>query len=247
MSKVRRYRSKGDAVKTVSVVIPHYYVEREKNLHEIVKALCSGTVLPIEIIIWCNTELILQSSVFEFFNDDDRVTSVRFIESSWNVGCQARFLAALVARGDYVLFQDNDVCVRRRTVENLLHRAEPNTVVSLDGYYVPPIGYTMRSRCLGWHQPRPVSVNLTLGRMELVERKTLLRVLRDFPFGPETEMDDVAFSSACKKNGVPIFVVPAPDRDFVFVNLPDGGVGLSKGMPPSYVARRDSASKELGL
>ena len=229
-------------MKTVSVVIPHYYQEREGNLLEIMTALRTGSIKPVEIIIWCNGKL---SSTVDLALRE--TPGVSLVESSWNVGCQARFLAALVARGDYVLFQDNDVCVRRRTVENLLRRAEPNAVVSLDGYYVPPSGYLERSRCLGWNQPRSVRVNLTLGRMELVERATLLRVLRDFPFGHETEMDDVAFSAACKKNGVPIFVVPAPDRDFVFVNLPDGGVGLSKGMPPSYVARRDRASKELGL
>jgi hypothetical protein len=223
---------------TVSVVIPHYYVEREKNLSGITKALVQGTVCPVEIVVWCNSATGCP---------EDLPDEVNVITSEWNVGCQARFLAALVARGDYVLFQDNDVCVRRRTVENLLQKVSPGKVASLDGYRVPPVGYAERRRFLGWQQASPVLVNVTLGRMEMIERKTLLRVLRDFPFGPSTEMDDLAFSAACKKNDVPIFVVPALDRDEVFINLPDGGVGMSKGMPVSYVDRRDRTFKELGL
>jgi hypothetical protein len=225
---------------TVSVIVPHLYRERERNLLTIVDALLSGTTRPLEIIVWCNESLTKELGGVLW-------DTVRLVESSWNVGCQARFLAALVARGDYVLFQDNDVCVRSRTVENMLSQASPGKAVSLDGYHVPPLGYTERRRFFGWNQTSPVRVNLTLGRMEMVERKTLLRVLRDFPFDASTVMDDMAFSAACKKNDVPIFVVPALDRDFVFVNLPDGGVGLSKGMPPSYVERRDRTFRELGL
>jgi hypothetical protein len=43
--------------KTVSVVIPHYYPEREPNLWKIVDAFNTGTIRPLEILIWCNSPL----------------------------------------------------------------------------------------------------------------------------------------------------------------------------------------------
>lgn len=223
----------------ISVVIPHYYEEREGNLVAIIDALNLSSLPPDEILIWCNTPLRHPSIVLK--------DHVSLFLSPRNVGCQARFITALMTHGNYVLFQDNDVCVRPRTLENLWGKTMPGTVSSLDGYQVPPVGYVERRRFYGWSCPRPVPVNVTLGRMEMVERDTLLRVLRYFPFGSDTEMDDLAFSAACKKVGVPIFVVPALDRDEVFINLPDGGVGLSRGMPLSYVERRDRAFRELGL
>jgi hypothetical protein len=224
-------------MRSVSVVVPHFFPEREENLLTIVDAVCGGSVKPLEIIIWCNSPL--RGSVLR------HVEVVRLVESTRNVGCQARFLAAMTALGDYVLFQDNDVCVRSKTVENLLTWAEQRAgVCSLDGYRIPKQGYALRQRVRGKGVITFEEVDVTLGRVEMVSRRLLLTMLRDFPFGEQTVMDDIAFSASCRKNGVPCEVVAALSPETYFDDLPTHGTGISYKLPAGYLSQRDRTFKQ---
>jgi hypothetical protein len=228
----------------LSAIIPHYYPTRETNLPRIVQALLAGSVKPDEILIWCNSPLQSMRNVVQML-DEDRVL---LIDSPRNVGAQARFLAALMARGDYVFFQDNDLCVRDGTLENLLRNAAPGSVVSLDGYFVPPIGYLHRKRVFGKSVNERVLVNVTLGRAELVDRETLRTALRDFPFDDATIMDDLAFSACCHRVKVELVVVPARPGVKDFKELPTCGVGISLGpraAKEQYMQLRDRTFKRL--
>jgi hypothetical protein len=150
---------------------------------------------------------------------------VAVIQSPRNIGCQARFLAALMATGDAVLFQDNDVVVRPQTLEALVRCAEeePRAVWTLDGRCANAETYRR------WHKVRHVTgtrqtVTVSLGRMELITRATLRELLAIFPFGEQTAMDDLALSWCAAQQQIPI-VVPPTARDERFDQLDEAGVG----------------------
>lgn len=212
---------------SVSVVIPHYFREREPNLRRIVDALAAGTVRPAEIIVWANEPLA------------EPLPGAAVIGSHRNIGAQARFLAALAASGEWVLFLDNDVSPAPRTVENLLHWARPDRIVTLEGRSAGGKTYRESPKHYGRDVSEPLLVAVSLGRGEMVSRRALPRLLAHFPFAPDTVMDDLWLSAAAGREGMPILVVPAVAGDSDLVNLPEYGVGLS--LRPEFYAERDAA------
>lgn len=221
---------------SVSVIIPHYYKERERNLLQITDALYRGTVRPDEIIIWNN------DSPFDPMFIQGMMVDV--IQSHRNVGCQGRFIAALTARSDYVIFQDNDVMVQQNTIENLLRWSYFGGVITLDGRTVSP-GEGYKKSVLyttGPEMKAPIKVDMSLGHMEMVGRKLLYSILSNFPFDETTEMEDLYFSAACKLLGVPIHVVPS-NHGAGLVALSMGGVGSC--LTDGHYDKRDAICKEI--
>ena len=217
---------------TVSVVIPHFYAAREPNLPALVTRLLTGTVRPEEILIW-NNDAPLRVRL---------PAPVAVIQSPRNLGCQARFLAALVARGDAVVFQDNDVMVRPRTLAALVRWATraPRAIWTLDGRAATAEPYRR------WHKIRritgaPQRVTVSLGRLELVTRATVREILAVFPFGEGAAMDDLAFSACARQRDIPIYVPPT-EPDEHLDRLPEHGVGACR--TDGHYDRRDAIARQ---
>lgn len=221
---------------TVSVVVPHYFVAREPNLTLLVEALRQGSRPPDEILIWNNDRPLAKP-----------LQGVRLIQSAWNLGCKARFLGALASIGEWILFQDNDVSARPGTVANLLRhgRQHPDAILSLDGRAIPAgEDYRGSTRVRGRRVKSVTPIDITLGRMELVRRDVLMRVLARFPFRDDTVMDDLAFSQAAREVGVQCCVVPCTPQEDVS-NLPTYDVGLSVTHRDEYYAERNRVTEAL--
>lgn len=216
----------------VSVVIPHFFAERRANLARIAEALRAGTVKPVEIIVW---------------NNDAPLPSVHHhvsvIQSFKNVGPKARFLAALVARGDYVLFQDNDVTVLPKTIENLLlFQHVLGGAVSVQGRVLGEGSYQRSPKLYGHGLDAPVGVDCLLGRMDLIPRGLLPSILSSFPWEETTEMDDIWFSACAVAAGVPLHVVPTDRKQSDLVELMDG-IGACRQM--GFYAKREAVLKDV--
>jgi hypothetical protein len=231
--------------KTVSVVIPHYYPEREPNLWKIVDAFNTGTIRPLEILIWCNSPLKNRALRLQ--------TGVQLFLSPRNVGAQGRFLAALAARGEFVFFLDNDVAPQVKTLENILEwqkvvarNSVLSSILTLEGriaLYNKP--YSSWPKKYGHGLVEAMQVELSLGRGELVCRKDLPHILSDFPFDPSTVMDDLWFSAGAMRIGRQIWVVPCKKGESALTDLPMYGTGLC--MEPAFYAERDLAIKQIAL
>lgn len=216
---------------TVTVVIPHYFAVREVNLPVIADALLNGTHPPEQILIW-NNDAPLSVSL---------PPSVAVVQSPRNVGCKARFLAGLMAETDLIVFHDNDVVCRPDTIGNLRHWHQklPDALLSLDGRL-----QTTGEEYRRWQRVRrvqaPVAVDMSLGRLEMVPRAFLPRILSRIPFDASTVMDDLWFSFAAMACGVRIVVIPTSGQSDIR-DLPTGCVGLSVQEKPAYYAARQQA------
>lgn len=215
--------------RSIGVVIPHYYQEREKSLRQAISALRKQTCPPEEIIVWNNDDNILT------LGDD-----VRVLDSPENLGPFARFFAALTASTDYVFFQDNDLALQPTALETLTEWAKKRPgILSLHGYLIDPGGsYAKRQFVL--NVPKLTRVNVTLGRAELVPWSTIPRALLRLQGIPR--MDDLWFSARCRDMRVPIYVVPSQNGSG-FVNL-DGWRGGASAEPDHY-SERERLYKEL--
>lgn len=210
---------------SVSVVIPHYYPERDANLTHIITALRKGSVPPDEIIIWANSPIRYA-----------RLAGASVIQSHRNVGAQARFVAALTAVGDYVVFHDNDVMAGHRSVEQLLWWSQRvlGSIVSADGRVFAVPGYKRYTNTVLIQRPEVLTpVDISLGHLEMVRRTDVPKILSSFPFGDEARMDDLQWSAAAARAGVPIYVAPGIEM----TGLSMGGVGSCK--EPDHYRERD--------
>ncbi len=187
---------------TLSAVIPHFYAARVRHLHALIASLRAGSLVPDEIIVWNNDRPMGESAPL----------GVEMIQSPRNVGAQARFLAALMARGDDVLFLDNDLVLKPETVAQMriaMRALDGQTMVTLQGYDIPPGGrYTAKRKVRTGIVTVPERVTVSLGRAELVRRVTLLRLLSDWPCDETSAMDDLWLSAAAHRHGVPMWVGP---------------------------------------
>lgn len=220
----------------LSVVIPHFFPAREKNLAQIVAAYRAGTKQPDEILVW-NNDAPLSAPV----------DGIRLIQSPWNLGCKGRFMGALAAAGDWLLFQDNDVSPAPLTVANLVRWAgkRPRAILSLDGRAITPgERYRGSERVRGRGLTEPRRISITLGRMELMHRDTMMKVLAAFPWRDDTIMDDLEFSAAAHRVGVECLVVPC-DRQSEAFGIDTAGVGLSVTHQDQYYAERERVCLDI--
>jgi len=225
----------------LSVVIPNFYVERLSNLREIIASIQTGSLWPDEIIIWNNLDA--QPIAFPGLKPE-----VLVVQSPRNVGSQARLLAAMMARGEWVLFLDNDTAVRRRTIENLVVHADRyanvDAVMTLEGReFIQGVPYARWPKVYGHGLKSPRNVYLTLGRGEIVRRRVLNRVIGSFPFDERTQMDDLHLSDAYDRSGVPVLVVPCEKGFSDLHDISMGGVGMCKDA--NWNARRDEVARAI--
>lgn len=218
----------------ISVIIPHYYAGRRANLEVIVRDLRAGSRVPDEIIIWNNEP---GATIF--------VNHALVVQSPRNLGAQARIVAAMMARGERILFLDNDISVHHQTVEELYDwsRAYENSVVTLEGRERPsPLTpYSRWPKIYGKGLSEPRAVFLSLGRGEMMKRSVLLSVVSDFPFDPTTVMDDLHLSNCFLKHGVNVHVVPSTTGVSDLKELQMGGEGLCK--TPDFTEKRNEVAR----
>jgi hypothetical protein len=161
-----------------------------------------------------------------------------------NLGSQARFIAALCAKSDWILFQDNDVAVGRRTIEALLRYSEQvgaPCVMSVDGRRLTVDSLYTKSEWIRTAQ-KLERIDISLGHVELVPRQVLPQILTLFPFGNDGRMDDILFSSACAHSGVPLYVAPLV-QDENIVEFPNRGIGAC--YDADHYAERDRLCQRL--
>jgi hypothetical protein len=223
----------------VSVVLLHYFPERVGNTRRAVLDLFHGTVQPTEVLVW-NNDLPVRW-------DFPVGLQVHVLQSPRNLGCRARFIAAAAACSPWVLFHDNDIAVGPRTLENLLAWARelPESILTLDAYTVS-LGQPYASRRAVRRVTDVQRVDVALGRLELVHRNTLARIIHHVPIYSESlRMDDLWLSAAAWKEDVPIYVPPATG-EAAFVELSTCNVGSSVGpSKASHFAERERLFKEL--
>lgn len=207
----------------VSVIIPHFFTERSRNLLRIAVDLRRSTIRPHEVLVWNNEPAQLLP--------DLSGTNMTVIQSERNRGCQARLLAAQRATGDYFFFMDNDTTIEAHTITSLLWWAArfPDAMVTLEGRLGRPPGESYKSwpKFRGYKLTAPQPVTMSLGRGELISAPIARRMLVRFPFGPPELMDDLWWSACAAWEGCPIYVVPCQRGHSSLINLPEYGTGAS--------------------
>lgn len=221
--------------RTVSVIIPMFWPERRKNLRPIVQALRVSTIAPIEIIVWNNDTPLTEVLPPE----------VSVIQCYRNVGCKARFLAAMCAKGDYVLFHDNDLTIHPRTLEQLLDFSEraPNSIVACGwGRRLNGGLYSQSEPVDGALITQPTPVDLSFGRCELVSRALVNSLLSELPFDETMTHDDVWFSYVAAKHQINRWIIPTSGtRGQTDIEGHDQGIWHS----PGFYRDRDVICRQL--
>jgi hypothetical protein len=217
----------------VSVIIPHFYAARWPNLQVIASALREGAVVPHEILIWNNEAGALPA-----------IDGAQVIQSHRNVGCLARFVASLVAQGDWLLYHDNDMLCAAGTVQDLVMWAQRlgESIVSVDGWNFVDAKRSyaagVNTYFTGQDLIEPRRVDVVPGHIELVRKDVALRILATFPFIDAPEHDDLVWNACAERLGIPRYVVPSKSSW-----LSDYGLGISR--EPGFNDRRDQLCREL--
>jgi hypothetical protein len=224
---------------SVSVIVPHYYSIRDKHLPVIAERLLAGSVPPAEVIVWNNEPAPLSGLP----------PAVAVIQSHRNLGAKARLAAALVSRSPVVLFQDNDLHVETDTVRNLLRYAAGDrwrSIYTVEGRRLRRGGAYLDSRLVsGRYIHAPVAVDVSLGRIELMHKRTLQRIVADFPFYDGIHMDDIYLSAVAASARIARWVVPCNQPHTGFENLDEEGVGSWITNPEWHFSHRTDLCRSL--
>jgi len=217
----------------ITAIIPHYFKEREDNLQRIMDSYKTSSVS--EVIIWDNTgELKLKGD------------NIVVVNSPKNVGCKGRFLAAMMADNDVILFQDNDVCVEDGTIEYMKSKLHDN-IVTLDGRILCDDGayfakdYLQNDSNHIVRPPKQTDVVISLARVEMMKKSTFLQIFITSYFD-EMEMDDIWLSWIAHTLSVGI-IVPEHKDGCGFINLDERNAGASH--VPTHYDKRDELCKRL--
>lgn len=207
---------------SITVILLAHYTERQNNLKRIVEDLLSGTVKPQKIIIFIDNPKI----TFK----DDRVTIIRSSKPFLPI---IRFAIGSGCDTDYCFFIDDDLTVRKKTLENLVNYAEkyPQRILGFEGsilgYTETPYSNDTSIKREKHSQAFPVDIII---RTYFVPRACLMAGLllrSEYPLLPQTSLDDVFLCLGNKYiNNKENYVIPV-DEDTDLTELPDGGVGQS--------------------
>jgi hypothetical protein len=161
--------------KTTAILLSY---KRHQNLREIVANL-NATGLVDEVIIWNNNpEVTLRAG-----------PEATIINSSANFRAIARYGAALLAKNDTILFQDDDVMYEPEGIVTLhhdLHR-RPDRIYGFRGRMLDNGRYTITAM-VG-------EVDIVLGQFMLFTKELLASVYGDLlRLSPFDRGDDIAFS-----------------------------------------------------
>ncbi len=221
----------------ISAIILNYWPQRLGNIARIIKDLNSGTVKPDRIIVWnndSNTKI------------EPHLGNQICINSSYNFHCLVRYAMGLISESDHCLFIDDDLTVRRDTLEFLVKKSRlfPEAIL---GFYGKDIGLGGNHPYTSGHDIKDVDttteVDMVLGRIHFCKRTKLANA-----FKLETEVDllingvveeDIVLSMANK-----IFEM---ESNYIFPNrvieLDEGGVGYH--YTKNHYPRRDESLKRI--
>lgn len=205
----------------IAAIILSHFKEREGNLKRIVDDLLGGTVVPQKVIIF------IDSSDITFV--DDRVTIIR---SSRSFLPMIRFAIGSMCDTDYCFFLDDDLSVRKKTLDNFVKYPHqyPNSVLGFEGSILGK-GETPYSNDTPIRKPDKITEVDIVIRTYFAPIKSLLAGLslrQLHPDLPNKSSDDVFLCLGNKyllsnhKN----YVIPV-DEETGLIELSDGGVGQS--------------------
>lgn len=207
---------------TITAILLSHYKERESNLKRMIDDLLSGTIKPEKIIVFIDNP--------EIFFTDDRVTMITSSKSFLPI---IRFAIGTGCDTDYCFFIDDDMTVRKKTLENLVDYAEkyPHIILGFEGsilgYTETPYSNDMSIKRDKHSSAFPVDIII---RTYFVPRHSLmagLLIRSEYPFLPLTSLDDVFLCLGNKYiNNKENYVIPI-DEETDLTELPDGGVGQS--------------------
>lgn len=200
-----------------TVIIPHYFDERIDNLNKIKEKLDGCNVL-----VWNNSHQDVLPA----------------IKSPYNIGSKARFLTAMVAQTEYIVFQDNDVLVSKELIEKMIRYAGKNTIITLDGRILND-GYINSQRIFGGDIKVTTKADISLARCEVMHKDLFLKLFKDIDW-EKAEMDDIWLSYSARKNNVPIYVMAFKEG---FEELDEKEVGYSHRQ--DHYNKRDLLVKAL--
>lgn len=139
--------------KLVSVVIVSK--DRKKDLIECINSYLGSSYVPLEIIVVDNGSNPPLATWF-----DKKYQSVKLITSEFNIGAAAgRNLGLKEAKGEYILFTDDDAYADKNMIKNLVSVFEKNTKAGI----VQPLVYDRDNKQM--LQGAGHDINLTTGRI----------------------------------------------------------------------------------
>lgn len=207
---------------TISSIILAHYKERENNLKWIVDDLMEGTIVPQKVIVFIDNPDITFT--------DDRVVAIRSSESFFPI---IRFALGTISGTDYCFFLDDDLTVRKKTLENLLFYAEkyPKSILGLEGSILgqgdAPYSNDISKRRGNYSEPFPVDILIRTYFVPTVSLMAGLLLRAEYLFLPQTSLDDVFLCLGNKYiNGRENYVIPI-NEETDLIELSDGGVGQS--------------------
>ena len=203
---------------TITAIILSHYKEREGNLKRIVDDLLVGTVKPDKIIIFIDDP--------EIEYEDDRCT---IIKSSKPFFPNIRFALGSIANTDYCFFIDDDLTVRKKTLENFTYYGHCNTILGLEGNILASGDSPYTD---GKSIDRSDSYNYTdiVIRTYFVPRESLLWGIQlqiKYPYLPNKCLDDIYLCLGnIYLNGGTNYIIPVGEETDI-TELQEGGVGQS--------------------
>lgn len=207
------------SIKVTAIILAHYK-QREGNLKRIIDDLLLGTVTPDMICVFIDNPEI------EF--NDDRVIIIRTDESFLP---RIRFALGSYFDTDYCFFIDDDLTVRRKTLENLVNNIFNDSIIGLQGSI---LGNTLNpyaddTSIKRGHKDLPIEVDVVL-RTYFVPRKAMsygLQLQAKHPQLPEVSLDDVYLCLGNKYLGDGHNYVIGVDEDSDVSEISEHGVGQS--------------------
>lgn len=209
-------------MKTITTIILAHYKEREMNLKQMIDDLLSGTIVPEKIILFIDNP--------EIKFEDERVTILRSSKPFLPI---VRFALGSGCDTEYCFFLDDDLTVRKKTLEYLVFYAEkfPKTILGFEGSILgqgdTPYSNDMPKNRGNYSEPFPVDILIRTYFVPTVSLMAGLLLRVQYPFLPQTSLDDVFLCLGNKYiNNKENYIIPV-DEETDLTELSDGGVGQS--------------------
>jgi hypothetical protein len=216
---------------TITAIILSHYKERENNLKRIVDDLLAGTVKPDEIIIFKDNPEITYT--------DNRCTIIRSDRQFLPI---IRFAIGSICNTDYCFFIDDDLTVRKHTLENFVQYADEDTILGLEGNILAEGDNPYTKGESINRGGRLVTVDIIIRTyfvpVSILAAAVLLRA--DHPELPKQSVDDIFL---CLANKLGSNIVIPIDESSNMTELNEGGVGQSYA--GNHYKNRDEVCRKL--